>query len=119
MIESALTPRSRASPATLSASTWLLRALTTTCAPSPASFSTVARPILRPEPVTRATFPSSLPISVSPLIMVERSPKELPEGEPGDNAVEQKVVPPDRRADRAGDHRPPQLRAMIGLGQQD
>jgi hypothetical protein len=34
-------------------------------APSPASFNAVARPILRPEPVTRATFPSSLPISPS------------------------------------------------------
>src|SRR4029077_10375233 len=61
-MEIALTPCSRASPATLSASPWLLRALTTTCAPSPASFSTVARPILRPDPVTKATFPSSLPI---------------------------------------------------------
>src|SRR6266851_4862803 len=60
---SALTPRSRASRATDSASCWLARALTTTCAPSPASCSTVARPILRPEPVTSATFPSSLPMS--------------------------------------------------------
>src|SRR5580704_8152543 len=60
---SALTPRSRASRATDSASCWFERALTTTCAPSPASFSTVARPILRPEPVTSATFPSSLPMS--------------------------------------------------------
>src|SRR5215510_8836729 len=34
----------------------------TTCAPSRASISTVARPILRPDPVTSATFPSSLPI---------------------------------------------------------
>src|SRR5437868_3600975 len=71
MTASALTPRSRASRATSSASAWLERALTTTCAPSPASFNTVARPILRPEPVTRATFPSSLPISAPPLIMFE------------------------------------------------
>ena len=32
----------------------------------PASFNAVARPILRPEPVIRATLPSSLPISAPP-----------------------------------------------------
>ena len=32
-----------------------------------ASCSTVARPILRPEPVTSATLPSSLPIASSPI----------------------------------------------------
>src|SRR5271169_6967213 len=61
-IDIALTPRSRASRATASASAWLVRALTTMWAPSPASFNAVARPILRPEPVIRATFPSSLPM---------------------------------------------------------
>src|SRR5271163_2995662 len=73
MTASALTPRARASRTTASASAWFERALTTTSAPSPASFNTVARPILRPEPVTRATFPSSLPISAPPLIMFETS----------------------------------------------
>src|SRR5207302_9871851 len=33
---------------------------------SRASFSTVARPILRPEPVTSATFPSRLPMTALP-----------------------------------------------------
>src|SRR6516162_7126446 len=60
-----LTPRSRTSCATASASAWLVRALTMMCAPSPASFNAVARPILRPEPVIRATFPSSLPMQSS------------------------------------------------------
>ena len=41
--------------------------------------------------------------------------EELPEGEAGDDAVEQEIVPLDRRADRARDHRPPQLRAVIGV----
>src|SRR5205085_494152 len=52
------------------------RALTTTCAPSPASFNTVARPMLRPEPVTSATLPSSLPIRPShdPVRQVEGNP---------------------------------------------
>src|SRR6202043_1236670 len=72
MTASALTPRSSASRTTALASCSFARALTTTLAPSPASFNTVARPILRPEPVTRATFPSSLPISASPLILFER-----------------------------------------------
>src|ERR1051326_363440 len=63
MIGSALTPRSCASRATAWASCSFERALMTTLAPSPASCSTVARPILRPEPVTSATFPSSLPMS--------------------------------------------------------
>jgi len=53
----ALTPRFRASRATLSASCRLARALITTCALSPASLSIVARPILRPDPLTSATFP--------------------------------------------------------------
>src|SRR5215831_7742269 len=61
----ALTPSPRASRATASASAWLLRELTTTCAPSPASFKTVARPMFRPDPVTSATLPSSLPMSES------------------------------------------------------
>src|SRR5579864_3381921 len=63
MIGRALTPSAWASRATDWASCSLLRALTTTCAPSPARCSTVARPILRPEPVTSATFPSSLPMT--------------------------------------------------------
>src|SRR5262249_15429808 len=70
----ALTPRSRASCATASASCRFERALTTTCAPSRASFSTVARPILRPDPVTSATFPSSLPMLLSLLQCLHRSP---------------------------------------------
>src|SRR5207237_9389005 len=43
--------------------------------------------------------------------------EKLPEGEARDDAVEEEIVPLDRRADRARDYRPPQLRAMIGLGQ--
>src|ERR1700736_2138826 len=58
--------RPRPAPATGSASAWLLRALPTRWAPSPASFNTVARPMLRPEPVTSATFPSSFPMSNPP-----------------------------------------------------
>src|SRR5262249_34337869 len=73
-IGTALTPRSRASRATASASCRLERALTTICAPSPASFSTVARPILRPDPVTSATFPSSLPMPLSLLQCLHRTP---------------------------------------------
>src|ERR1700758_2113795 len=73
----ALTPRSRASRATASASCRLERALTTTCAPSRASFSTVARPILRPDPVTSATFPSSLPMPLSLLPCLHRTPHRL------------------------------------------
>src|SRR5207247_8130813 len=60
-IASALTPSARASLATASASPRLLRELTTTLAPSAASLSTVARPMFRPDPVTSATLPSSLP----------------------------------------------------------
>src|SRR6516162_4452692 len=45
-----------------------------TSAPSPASLSTVARPILRPDPVTSATFPSSLPMPPSPLRYLHRTP---------------------------------------------
>src|SRR4030095_10888978 len=59
-IEIALTPRAWASRATASASAWFVREFTTTCAPSSASFRTVVRPMFRPEPVTSATFPSSL-----------------------------------------------------------
>jgi hypothetical protein len=51
--------------------------LTTTCAPSPASLSTVARPILRPDPVTSATFPSSLPMPPSPLRFASGSASRL------------------------------------------
>src|SRR4051812_26985249 len=36
------------------------RSLTTTAAPSAASFSAISRPMPRPDPVTRATRPSSL-----------------------------------------------------------
>src|SRR5687767_12549301 len=63
MTASAFTPSARASRTTESASASFERALTTTWAPSAASFNTVARPMLRPEPVTRAIFPSSLPMS--------------------------------------------------------
>src|SRR5271165_1110370 len=73
----ALTPKPRASRTTASASSWLERALTTTCAPSRASFSTVARPILRPDPVTSATFPSSLPMPLSLLRCLHRTPHRL------------------------------------------
>src|SRR5712691_12608161 len=61
----ALPPPARTSWATASASALLVRELTTTWAPSAASFNTVARPIFRPDPVTRATLPSSLPISAT------------------------------------------------------
>jgi hypothetical protein len=42
--------------------------------------------------------------------------EELAEDQTGDDAVEQEVVPLDRRADGAGDYGPPQLSAVIGLG---
>src|SRR4030095_8912515 len=61
-IEIALTPRAWASRATASASAWVVRGFTTPGAPPPASFRTVVRPMFRPEPVTSATFPSSLPM---------------------------------------------------------
>src|SRR5215469_6973651 len=67
MIGSALTPRACASRATALASASLARALTITWQPSRANCNTVARPILRPEPVTNATLPSSLPIDSSPI----------------------------------------------------
>jgi len=35
----------------------------------------------------------------------------------GDDAIEQKIVPLDRRADGAGNHGPAQLRAVISLRQ--
>src|ERR1043166_569911 len=63
----ALTPRAWASRTTASASAWLVRALTTTWAPSDASFKTVARPIFRPDPVTSAILPSSFPTRHLPL----------------------------------------------------
>jgi hypothetical protein len=40
------------------------RSLTTTLAPSAASFSAIERPIPRPEPLTMAVLPSSFPIFV-------------------------------------------------------
>jgi hypothetical protein len=70
----ALTLRSLASRATASVSCWLARAFTTTCAPSPANFRTVARPILRPDPVTSATFPSSFAHAPSPRQLFEAEP---------------------------------------------
>jgi len=42
--------------------------------------------------------------------------EQLAKDETGDDAVEQKVVPLDRRADRAGDHRAPQLPRVLGFG---
>src|SRR3984957_16940638 len=45
----------------------LLRALTTTEAPSSASASAIARPMFRPEPVTIATLPVSSPVILVPL----------------------------------------------------
>jgi hypothetical protein len=43
--------------------------------------------------------------------------EELAEDQSGHLAVEQKIVPFDRRTDRACDHGPTKLRAMIGLRQ--
>jgi hypothetical protein len=40
------------------------RSLTTTLAPSLASFSAIARPIPRPDPVINATFPASLDMPI-------------------------------------------------------
>ena len=59
---SALTPSSATAAAVASASSRLLRALTTMLAPSAAIINAVARPMLRPDPVIKATLPSSLPI---------------------------------------------------------
>ncbi len=42
---------------------------------------------------------------------------ELRENQPGDRAVDEEIVPLDRRADGAGNHRPAQLRAMLQYGQ--
>jgi len=60
------------SSATVSAASVSWTALTTILAPSAASASAVARPMLRADPVIRAVFPSRLPgfflaISVSSL----------------------------------------------------
>src|SRR5260221_561116 len=60
MTEMALTPRSSASRTTELASCSFERALTTTLAPSPASFNTVARPILRADPVKAAILSARL-----------------------------------------------------------
>src|SRR5438067_8064110 len=64
---SALPPAASISRTTASASVCLLRALTRTDAPSAASVSAIARPILRPAPVTIATLP------VSSLVMTSLS----------------------------------------------
>ena len=66
----ARTPSSRASVATDSASSTLDRALTTTSAPWRANSSTVARPILRPEPVTSATLPLRDLVSTDTVVYV-------------------------------------------------
>ena len=42
---------------------------------------------------------------------------ELGEDQPGHRAVDEEIVPLDRRADRAGDHRAAQLPAVLDLGQ--
>ena len=42
--------------------------------------------------------------------------EQLPEDQTGDDAVEQEIVPFDRRADRAGDHGTPQLSGVLGFG---
>src|ERR1700719_3853161 len=55
----ALPPKASISRATASASARLLRALTRIDAPPSASASAIARPILRPAPVTMATLPLS------------------------------------------------------------
>jgi hypothetical protein len=41
---------------------------------------------------------------------------ELGENQPGDRAVDEEIVPFDRRAHRAGNHRAPQLGAMLEYG---
>src|SRR5258707_10859242 len=68
MWTSAVMPRVSISRAAASASARLVRALTTMDAPPAASASAMARPILRPAPVTSATFPLSslLAIAVPP-----------------------------------------------------
>src|ERR1043165_6426492 len=62
LIAMASPPAARISAATASPGA-ASRSLTTTLAPSLASFSAMARPMPRPEPVTSATFPFSLDIS--------------------------------------------------------
>src|SRR5271166_2441941 len=63
------------SPATCSASSRLARALTATAAPPSASESAIARPILRPAPVTMATRPDSSLVIVSPCLPMPALPK--------------------------------------------
>src|ERR1700693_4425540 len=66
MWTSALPPDASTARATASASARLLRALTTTDAPPSASASAIAQPMLRPAPVTIATFPESSLLLISP-----------------------------------------------------
>src|SRR5262245_66513266 len=54
--------------ATTASTVDVVRDATTTCAPSRAYSSAIARPIPRPAPVTIATFPSSLPMSSPDLL---------------------------------------------------
>src|SRR6516165_4653851 len=63
----ALPPARSISLATCSASLRLARALTTTAAPPSASESAIARPILRPAPVTIATRPDNSPVIATAL----------------------------------------------------
>src|SRR2546426_11480139 len=67
---SARTPRFLASPTTASAAPALARVLTMTSAPRSASSKAMARPMLRPPPVTRATRPLSLVLSSALTITV-------------------------------------------------
>jgi hypothetical protein len=52
-----------------------LRALTITLAPWPASSSTIARPIFRPEPVTNAVLPAipKSSLSLTPYVPIYRN----------------------------------------------
>src|SRR5262249_46675016 len=91
---SAAPPCASISLATASASAALLRVLTTTAAPPAASSSAMARPILRPAPVTIATRPSS---SLLPFM------RALPaEDVKIDGAVEHRARQLERGIDAAG-----------------
>ena len=48
---------------------------------------------------------------------IGRREVQLRKDQPGDGAVQKEIIPLDRRADRAGDHRPAQLHPMLEVGE--